>query len=111
MEPLSKPDPSQNANCPEPFDGFDDVAEGLEKPHPHPPIPSAYARGTGRRLAASAIILTVAFGGAHIYVNSIKAQEEAGLAAGPEWPDTTARSTHPPRKEGARRLAGSQRMA
>ena len=84
VEPLSQPDPSENGKSSEPFDGFDDIAEGITKPHPHPPIASAYKEGTGRRLAISAIILTVALAGAYLYVNSIKAQEEAGLAAATE---------------------------
>jgi RND family efflux transporter MFP subunit len=59
-------------------------SERAAEPHPHAPIPGSSARGTGRRLAAAAILLTVALGGAYVYVNILKAKGEAELAAATE---------------------------
>ena len=81
---MSQSDPSKSGKSHEPFDGFDDVAEGITEPHSHAAIPSAFAKGTGRRLAASALLLTVGLGGAYFYVNTIKAKEQAELAAATE---------------------------
>ena len=81
---MSQPDPSKSGKSKEPFDGFDDVAEGITEPHSHAAIPSAFAQGTGRRLAASALLLTVGLGGAYFYVNSLKAKDQAELAAATE---------------------------
>ena len=91
---LSQPDPSKNGKSQEPFDGFDDVAEGITEPHSHAAIPSAFAKGTGRRLAASALLLTVGLGGAYFYVNTIKAKDQAELAAA-----TAAKVKEPPAVE------------
>ena len=81
---MSQPDPSENGKSREPFDGYDDVAEGITEPHSHAAIPTSFAKGTGRRLAASALLLTVGLGGAYFYVNSIKAKDRAELAAATE---------------------------
>jgi len=81
---LSQPDPSKTGKSKQPFDGFDDVAEGITEPHSHAAIPSAFAQGTGRRLAVSALLLTVGLGGAYFYVNSLKAKGQAELAAATE---------------------------
>ena len=78
----------------EPFDGFDDVAEGITKPHSHPAIPMSSARGTGRRLAVSALLLALGLGGAYFYVNTIKAKDQAELAAA-----TAAKVKEPPTVE------------
>jgi RND family efflux transporter MFP subunit len=91
---LSQPDPSKDGKSQEPFDGYDDVAEGITAPHSHPPIPGAFATGTGRRLAVSALLLAVGLGGAYFYVNAIKAKGQAELAA-----DTEAKVREPPAVE------------
>ena len=76
--------PNENKHDTEPFDGFDDVAEGITEPHPHPPIPFGSSKGTGRRLAISALVLTVVLGGAYLTVSFMKTREQAGLAAATE---------------------------
>ena len=81
---MSQPDAQQTEKSTEPFDGFDDVAEGISEPHPHPPIPGSFSKGTGRKLAISAIVLTVLLGGAYLFVAAIKAQQKADLAAATE---------------------------
>ncbi len=81
---MSQPDPSKIGKSQEPFDGFDDVAEGITEPHSHAAIPTSFAKGTGRRLAVTALVLTVGLGGAYIYVNAIKAKDRAELAAATE---------------------------
>jgi RND family efflux transporter MFP subunit len=81
---LSQPDAAKEGKIQEPFDGFDDVAEGITEPHPHSPIPSSASKGTGRSLAASALLLTLGLGGAYFYVNAIKAKAQAELAAATE---------------------------
>jgi RND family efflux transporter MFP subunit len=81
VEPLSQSDPHKViASTEPPFDGLEDVAEGVEKVHPHPAIPVSYRPGTGFRLAISAIVLAVALGGAFLIVSGIKAREETQLA-------------------------------
>jgi len=59
-------------------------SEGITKPHPHAGIPSAFRKGTGRKLAISALLLTLGLGGAYVYVNAIKARAQAELAAATE---------------------------
>ena len=81
---MSQPDPSNNGKSQEPFDGFDDVAEGITEPHSHPPIPTSISKGTGRGLAITALLLAVGLGGAYFYVNTIKAKDKAELAAATE---------------------------
>jgi len=81
---LSQPDPSKSGKSQEPFDGYDDVAAGITEPHSHAAIPTSFAKGTGRRLAATALLLTAGLGGAYFYVNSIKAKDQAELAAATE---------------------------
>ncbi len=81
---MSQPDVSKGGESQEPFDGFDDVAEGITEPHSHPRIPNTFGKGTGLRLAASALILTLGLGGAYFYVNTVKARGQAELAAATE---------------------------
>ncbi|MGA7329488.1 MAG: efflux RND transporter periplasmic adaptor subunit [Rhodomicrobium sp.] len=87
---MSKPDPSKPDNS-EPFDGFDDVAEGIDTPHPHEHISGTYKKGTGFRLAFSALVLLLGLGGAYVYIGGLKAKDEADLAAA-----TEAKSKEPP---------------
>ncbi|MGA8771111.1 MAG: efflux RND transporter periplasmic adaptor subunit [Rhodomicrobium sp.] len=91
---MSQHKASKGGKQPEPFDGFDDVAEGITKPHSHPAIPMSSARGTGRRLAVSALLLALGLGGAYFYVNTIKAKDQAELAAA-----TAAKVKEPPTVE------------
>jgi RND family efflux transporter MFP subunit len=77
-----------------PFDGYDDVAEGIEYPHEHPPVPASHMKGTGRRLAASAVLLAIALGGAFFYVSLIKARDFELLSEA-----TAARAAEPPAVE------------
>ena len=84
---MSQPDPSRRGKSQEPFDGFDE-------PHSHAAIPTTFAKGTGRRLTASALLLTVGLGGAYFYVNSIKTKDQAELAA-----STEAKVKEPPTVE------------
>ncbi len=88
---MSQPDPSKSGKSQEPFDGFDDVAEGITEPHSHPAIPTSYGKGTGRMLAATALLLTAGLGGAYVYVNTIKASAQAELATA-----TKAKVKEPP---------------
>ncbi len=81
---MSQPDPFEHGKSQEPFDGYDDVAEGITEPHSHGAIPTSFAKGTGRRLAATALLLTVGLGGTYFYVNAIKAKYRAELAAATE---------------------------
>ena len=81
---MSQPDKSKFGESQEPFDGFDDVAEGITEPHPHPPIPDIYSKKTGRGLAFTVLIVTVALAGAYLYVNHIKARAQAELTAATE---------------------------
>jgi RND family efflux transporter MFP subunit len=76
---LSQSKPSQRSGAP--FDGYDDVAEGVKEPHAHGAIPASYRRGTGLRLALFAIILAGSLGGAFVYISGIKAGDESRLAA------------------------------
>ncbi len=87
---MPKPDPSKPDNS-EPFDGFDDVAEGIDAPHSHEHISGTYKRGTGRRLAFTALILVLGLGGAYVYISGLKAKDETDLAAA-----TEAKSKEPP---------------
>jgi RND family efflux transporter MFP subunit len=77
---LSQPEPNGGTKSPQPFDGYDDVAEGITEPHPHPVIPNEYKRWTGLRLTALALLLALGLGGAFVYVSGIKAQEQTELA-------------------------------
>jgi RND family efflux transporter MFP subunit len=81
VEPLSQPDAPKNGKNSQPFDGYDDVAEGIAEPHGHPKIPSNYKPGTGLRLIISAVILAIALGGGFLFVSGIKAKDQAQLAA------------------------------
>jgi RND family efflux transporter MFP subunit len=82
---LSKPDQPDkqpnNKNSDQPFDGYEDVAEGALEPHKHPVIPDTYKSGTGFRLTVLAVLLTMGLGAAFFFVSSIQAQDEAQLAA------------------------------
>ncbi len=79
---MSQSDPSKPESSAEPpFDGFEDVAEGITETHHHPAISTSYRPGTGLRLASVATILALALGGAFLFVTSIKARDEAELSA------------------------------
>ncbi len=83
--PLSQSDQPKPAKRPkQPFDGYDDVAEGVTEPHTHPVIADEYTSGTGRKLIISAIVLAVVLGGAFVLVGGIKAHDQAQLAAATE---------------------------
>ncbi|MFY9657148.1 MAG: biotin/lipoyl-binding protein, partial [Methylocystis sp.] len=75
----------------EPFDGYDDVAEGIDHPHEHPPIPASHMKGTGKRLIASAVLLVIALGGAFFTVSFNKARDFELLSKA-----TAARAAEPP---------------
>src|SRR6516162_1461368 len=79
-KPLSQSDKPKIENSDQPFDGYDDVAEGAPEPHKHPVIPDTYKSGTGFRLTVLAMLLTVGLGAAFFLVSGIKAQDEAQLA-------------------------------
>ncbi len=79
--PLSQSDQSKIAKNQEPpFDGYDDVAEGISESHDHPDVPTTYKSGTGLRLGTVALALAIVLGGAFIFVSGIKAKDEAHLA-------------------------------
>jgi RND family efflux transporter MFP subunit len=78
---LSQSDPPKNVNQHKPFDGYDDIAEGINEPHTHPVIADDYKRGTGRRLASAAAVAAIALAGAFFFVGAIKARDEEQLAA------------------------------
>jgi RND family efflux transporter MFP subunit len=89
---LSQSDPSKTAkNNEPPFDGFDDVAEGITEPHAHPAVPTGYRPGTGFRVATIAVILTIVLVGAFVFVSAIKARNETQLSDA-----TEAKSKEPP---------------
>ncbi|HZV20317.1 MAG TPA: efflux RND transporter periplasmic adaptor subunit [Hyphomicrobiales bacterium] len=67
-----------------PFDGYDDVAEGITEPHSHPKIPTSYKPGTGRRLITFAVAVTIALAAGYVFVSGIKANDEDQLAASTE---------------------------
>ena len=84
-KPLSQSDQPKPANRPkQPFDGYDDVAEGITEPHTHPVIADEFTSGTGRKLMTAAIVLAVVLGGAFLLVSGIKAHDQAQLAAATE---------------------------
>lgn len=85
-EPSKKETPSEP-----PFDGLDDVAEGITEAHHHPAISSSYKPGTGFRLVSLGIILAIALGGAFFFVTGIKARDEEQLSAA-----TEAKAKEPP---------------
>jgi RND family efflux transporter MFP subunit len=78
---LSQSDPPKIENSDQPFDGYDDVAEGAPEPHKHPVIPDTYKTGTGFRLTVLAVLFAIGLGAAFFFVSGIKAQDEAQLAA------------------------------
>jgi multidrug efflux pump subunit AcrA (membrane-fusion protein) len=90
VAPLSQLETSNN----QPFNGYDDIAGGLSEPHAQPQIPASYKPGTGFRLVTIAIIIAIALGGAFFYVGSLKARDEAQLAA-----ETEAKLKEPPAVE------------
>ena len=90
---MSEPDNSDDKRA-RPFDGFDDVAEGIIEPHTHAVVDSGYKPGTGRRLGALAVILALGLGGAFFFVSSMKANDEALLSQ-----ETEAKSKEPPAVE------------
>ncbi len=90
---MSQPDNSDGKRA-RPFDGFDDVAEGILDPHTHPIIQSSYKPGTGLRLGVLAVILAVALGGAFFFISSIKAHDERQLSR-----ETQTKVNEPPAVE------------
>jgi len=78
---LSQSDKPKIEDSDRPFDGYEDVAEGAAEPHKHPIIPDTYKSGTGFRLIVLAVLLTIGLGAAFFFVNGIKAQDDAQLAA------------------------------
>ncbi|MGO9483232.1 MAG: efflux RND transporter periplasmic adaptor subunit [Rhodomicrobium sp.] len=82
MSQSDQPKPAKRPK--QPFDGYDDVAEGVTEPHTHPVIADEYTSGTGRKLIISAIVLAVVLGGAFVLVGGIKAHDQAQLAAATE---------------------------
>jgi len=91
---LSQYDNPVNNKASPPFDGYDDVAEGLTEPHTHPLIADEYRSGTGRKLTIIAIVFGIALGGAFFFVSGIKARDEEQLAAA-----TEAKEKEPPAVE------------
>ncbi len=92
MSQSDQPKP-RNGSQP-PFDGYDDVAEGVTAPHAHPAIADGYTAGTGARMRVAAVVLAVALGGAFVLVSSIRAHDQAELAAA-----TEAKTQEPPMVE------------
>jgi RND family efflux transporter MFP subunit len=91
-KPLSQSDPTKDPHASEPpFDGYDDVAEGITEVHHHPSVPTTYNSGTGFRLAAAAITLAIVLGVGFFFVTGIKARDAAELSAA-----TEAKSKEPP---------------
>jgi RND family efflux transporter MFP subunit len=86
---LSQPEHPKREH--KPFDGYDDVAEGITEPHSHALIADDYRRGTGARLISFAVIVAVALGGAFVYVSGIKANDAEQLAS-----ETAAKVKEPP---------------
>jgi RND family efflux transporter MFP subunit len=82
---------SNDSNGSRPFDGYDDVAEGIAEPHSHPVIPDGYKSGTGYRLGISAAVLAIALGVAFVTLSGIKAGDRSQLAA-----DTEAKAKEAP---------------
>ncbi len=82
---------SERLAASEPFDGYDDVAEGIDHPHAHPPIPASCQKNTGKRLAAAAALLAVALNGAFLYVSANKARDFEALSK-----ETAAKAGEPP---------------
>jgi RND family efflux transporter MFP subunit len=78
---LSQSDNPENPKQHKPFDGYDDVAEGISEPHSHALIADDYRRGTGSRLASAAIVFAIVLAGAFFFVSGIKARDEEQLAA------------------------------
>lgn len=91
---MSQPDNPETANSSQPFDGYDDVAEGVTELHAHPVIPGGHKSGTGRRMLTSVIVLAGALGGAFVLVSAIKASDQSQLAAA-----TEAKMAEPPTVE------------
>jgi RND family efflux transporter MFP subunit len=91
---LSQSDPPKIGNSDQPFDGYEDVAEGAPEPHKHPVIPDTYKSGTGFRIALLALLLTVGLGVAFFFVSGIKALDQTRLAAA-----TDAKMREPPAVE------------
>ncbi len=81
---MSQSDSNDLAKNEPPFDGYDDVAEGVVEPHAHPAVPGGYKSGTGFRLSSLAFLLFLALGGAFIFVSALKARDESQLAGATE---------------------------
>ncbi len=88
---MSQPDDDKRAR---PFDGYDDVAEGITEPHTHPIIQASYKPGTGLRLGVLAITLAIVLAGAFFFVSGIKAHDEEQLSR-----ETEAKVNEPPAVE------------
>jgi RND family efflux transporter MFP subunit len=89
---LSQSDQPKSSNgSQQPFDGYDDVAEGVTEPHPHPAVPDGYEPRTGSRMRTAAAVLAVVLVGAFLLVSSIKAHDQSVLAAA-----TEAKNHEPP---------------
>ncbi len=93
-KPLSQSNHPEPAKTPSPFDGYDDVAEGVAEPHSHPVIPDSYKSGTGFKMIAGALVLAIVLSGAFLLVSGIKAADRAQLAAA-----TEAKAQEPPAVE------------
>ncbi len=81
---MSQSEHPESAGTGRPFDGYDDIAEGVSEPHAHPVIPDGYKPGTGFRMMTSAIVLAIVLGGAFLFVSAIKAGDRSQLAAATE---------------------------
>ena len=81
---MSQSDHPASDRASRPFDGYDDVAEGIADPHTHPVIPDDYKPGTGFRLLAIAMVFAFVLGGAFFFVTGLKARDEGQLAAATE---------------------------
>ncbi len=78
FDPSKPPAPAEAA-----FDSFDDAAadEPVPEPHEHPPVSTAYAKGTGRRVSFAAFVLTCGLIAAFYVVHQAKQQQEAALSS------------------------------
>jgi RND family efflux transporter MFP subunit len=75
------PAPAHHAAEPA-FDSFDDAAadEPVAEPHEHPPVPTTYAKGTGRSISITAFVLTCALIAAFYAVQQEKQRQETALS-------------------------------
>ena len=89
MSQSDQPKP-RNGSQP-PFDGYDDVAEGVTEPHAHPAIPDGYTAGTGAKMRIAAVVLARNPWRVHPGQQHQGARSGGGLAAA-----TEAKSQEPP---------------